>query len=176
MITEENLVEAIEDGRIVKVSEKYALRENLLILKKKSLEPKKFIKNDERHPSADPHDFDMFKQPLDRHKKGLVTTLLKNFNWEISFQRKRRGISRKQLARELKIEESELKMLENGVLPREDYVIINKLENYFKISLRRDGQTYNAPKVNPLNKETSPKNVPPKTEDPLIGKEIEIFD
>ena len=71
---EENLVEVIEDGKIVKVHESYALREGLPIIRRKMIESsfKTSIDKEERF------DFDYLRKPLNWREKQEVKGLINN--------------------------------------------------------------------------------------------------
>ncbi|MEK6854762.1 MAG: hypothetical protein AABX73_00910 [Nanoarchaeota archaeon] len=149
----DSYVEAIEEGRIIKVSEDYAKREGLTILKKltteqlkeKLLSPysnnkiKKLEKEDRRSF------LDNLRKPLSWKEKQVILELVDNFNWRISTERKRRGISRKQLAQIIQEDEYSIKELEYGRLPLNDFVLINKIQTALGINLRKDGKNFNAP-------------------------------
>jgi transcriptional regulator with XRE-family HTH domain len=134
------IVEAIEEGRIVRVSEEYAKQEGLLILRKASsgegvrekVDVKKGLGEERRLG------FDDYRRPLDWRKNKIIDALIDNFNWEIAKMRKAKNITRKQLATEVGVSENTIKIVENGILPSEDFVLINKIENYLGISLRKD--------------------------------------
>src|SRR3989338_772069 len=138
-------VEAIENGRIVKVSEAYAKREGLLVLRKSRevvVAPRDLHKKYERQDGKRPLDLDKFRKPLVSKKDDIVSELIENFQWEISRIRKLRGITRKQFALAMQVDEEDIKMIENGVLPRNDFVLISKIENTLGISLRKSDREF----------------------------------
>ena len=51
---------------------------------------------------------------------------------------KSRGMTRKQFAEAIRASENDVKMIENGVLPSPDFVLINKIEQLFGITLRKN--------------------------------------
>ena len=123
------LVEAIEEGRIVKVTEEYAQREGLLVLRKHRLqiqEKQQKKKEEENLPELQ----DLRKA---QYYKGnqVLSELIDNFQWHIIKKRRALGLTRKRLAEKLGETEHTIKLMENGVLPREDFVIVNKLQNFF---------------------------------------------
>ncbi|MBU0907231.1 MAG: hypothetical protein KKD18_02030 [Nanoarchaeota archaeon] len=138
------LVEAIEDGRIVKVPEYYAKREGLLILKKAPIQIQKT-----QTPSYFQHKEDRTK-PLteyikskpDWREKQVMSELVDNFHWQIRYTRRRLGITRKQLAKMVGVSENDLQIIESGRLPSNDFILINKVQKTLGINLRKDGKEF----------------------------------
>ena len=94
-----------------------------------------------------------------------------NFHWVLLSKRKQKGWTRKQLAQTLYVSEEDLKLIENGVLPKDDFVLISKLEGFYKISLRKDGQNFF--KSSSMSEEVD-KIAEEKVEREFMGSEIEI--
>lgn len=148
------IVDAIDDGRIVRVPEEYAIREGLPILRRKELS---FTGSPERKPFHEVQKremklasgFDTFRRPLKTKENDVRSTLKDNFHWDLVKFRKERNLTRKQLAKDINVPELDIKMIENGILPSEDYVLISKLEQYLHISLRKDG--YVSPQLSTLS-------------------------
>ena len=63
--------------------------------------------------------------------------LIENFHWVIMRERRAKHISREQFAKDLGESETLIKMVEQGVLPENDNLIINKIEGYLNINLRK---------------------------------------
>ena len=63
--------------------------------------------------------------------------LIDNFHWTIMRIRRARHISREQFARDLGESETLIKMIEKGILPEDDNRVINKIETYLSIKLRK---------------------------------------
>ncbi|MCK4647549.1 hypothetical protein KAT24_01300 [Candidatus Pacearchaeota archaeon] len=63
--------------------------------------------------------------------------LVENFHWVIMRARRAKHISRMQFAKDLGESETLIKMVEQGVLPEDDNKIINKIETYLSINLRK---------------------------------------
>ena len=63
--------------------------------------------------------------------------LAENFHWVIMRTRRAKGVSRAQFAKDLGESETLVKMVEQGVLPENDNLIISKIEAYLGISLRK---------------------------------------
>ena len=189
---DELIVEALEDGRIVRVSEEYALREGLFILKQVNInrfqtqaptlnfKEKLAIEHGKNRKSV--LDFDVYRKPLNTAKDPIYTDLIENFHWEILKARKIRGLTRKQVARSLSESEDSLKLIENGILPAGNYVLLNKVEQYFKINLRKGVVDFNKPMRNVIDSSLQ-KNI--QNEKPnefrestgaILGSDIEIID
>ena len=153
-IGEEELVEAIEEGRIVKVPRRYALEEGLLILRKPGPSHTRYEEALRKVPAENPVKpsepkriqnrllFDDFRKPLKKKKSQVETELVEHFNWAILKKRRDLNISRRQLAKEIGVSEKDLVLLENGIIPRDDFVLINKVQNYFGINLRKDRKEF----------------------------------
>lgn len=151
-----DIVEAIEDGRLVRVSEEYAKKEGLFILKRPAIESyqqrsavssqilsykeKMDIEHGKRRKSV--LDLDRYRRPLNANKEGVYSDLIDNFHWEIQKARRIRGLSRKHVSNSLAEPEDDIKMIENGVLPSGNYVLLNKMEKHFGLNLRK-GASFN---------------------------------
>lgn len=61
--------------------------------------------------------------------------LIHNFHWVIMRVRRSKHITQEQLAKEIAEPEASIKMAEQGILPKDSYKLINKLENYLAIKL-----------------------------------------
>jgi len=70
------------------------------------------------------------KQPSD---------LIDNFHWTIQRIRRNKKITREQFAKGINESEATVRMLEQGILPNNDYKIISKVENYLGVSLKKQG-------------------------------------
>ncbi|MEK6883416.1 MAG: helix-turn-helix domain-containing protein, partial [Nanoarchaeota archaeon] len=67
-----------------------------------------------------------------------VLKLIENFHWHIMRARRAKKITQEQLARDLGESVAVIKMIEQGKLPEDEYILIPKIENYFKIKLKTD--------------------------------------
>jgi ribosome-binding protein aMBF1 (putative translation factor) len=136
------IVEAIDDGKIVKVPEEYAIREGLMILRKKVISSAQPVaeKPLDRRPSG----LDAFRKPLKYKQNDVAGSLVEHFHWIVVQRRKEMGMTRKQVASAVQCSEHAVKMIENGILPAENYIIVNRIEKLFGIVLRKDGQNYQA--------------------------------
>ncbi len=182
------IVEAIDEGRIVRVSEDYARREVLLILRKPvqmSLGEKHAqMKAKQEAEEKLAYGLDRFRKQLRYKQNDIIGSLVDHFHWEISAHRKMKGLTRKQVANSLGCNENSLKLLENGILPSNDYILINKLEKFFGINLRKDGQSYHV-SMRELALSSSPVPVREEKKDEktkkidaekLLGSDIEVID
>src|SRR3989338_2177107 len=91
------MVEAIDDGRIVRVPEDYAVREGLLILKRpKPLAPAQPVAEQpaDRRASG----LDAFRKPLRYKQNDVAGSLVDHFQWIVGQKRKEKGLTRKQVA------------------------------------------------------------------------------
>lgn len=176
-----NFVEAIEEGKIVRVSEKYAIMEGLPILKKPQIKIKK--------PRPDPNEeehltLEDFRKPLNWQKSQVISELVENFHWKISKKRKELGLTRKQVATAIAETENNIKLIENGILPKSDFIIINKLQSYLKINLRKDQQDFSRQMRDLIEQNQKASNKEKDTQkqkhltgtESLLGDDIEIIE
>ena len=142
----ERMVEAIEEGKIVKVSESYAKKEGLLILRKEPI-PQSFSEKmgyrkpgiiEEKKEKKFFIPMDDLRKPLKRKGDDITKDLIENFHWKIVQRRRERGLTRKQVANAIGESELDLKVIENGVLPANNFVLISKLEDYYGMALRKN--------------------------------------
>lgn len=187
--SQDKIVEVIEDGRIVRVSETYARREGLPILRKpKAVEDaetaaqaqaqtqSKAMRNESRLGFID-----TLYKPADWREKQVMSELVDNFNWVIRDARKRKGLNRKQVAKMINEEEESVRILEHGRLPSKDFIIINKIQKALGINLRKDGKNFDFP-IGELKQKSEPPAKKEKTKEKtekdemFSGKDIEIFD
>jgi len=113
----------------LKASEKgYAVRERLSFLAglRKEEKKEKLISEDMKKLQEKPE----LEKPED-----LVFKLVDNFHWIIQTSRRRKGFSLNQLAEAIGESESALKMLERGIVPTKALGLIEKIEQFLKISL-----------------------------------------
>lgn len=142
-ISKEVLVDAIEEGRIVRVPETFAIREGLLVLRRleeqgvsEEKAASERVSQKLEHVKLAP--FESLRKPLRRQQNNVLASLVDNFHWVLLQKRKERNATRKHIAQELHISEDELKMAENGVLPSDDFILISKLERHYGINLRKE--------------------------------------
>ncbi len=181
-----NIVDALFEGKIVRVPEEYAKREGLLILRKqnplkRAEQPSQVVvarrkkEYDERRFSLDD-----LRKPLNWQKDQVIKDLIDDFHWAIVKARRSKNITRKQLAQAIGASENDIKLMENGLLPTNDYVLVNKLQSYLGINLRMDGQDFITPARKAVEKASQKENEKieiSKKEDEseeLAGDEIEL--
>lgn len=190
-------VEAIKEGEIIKISEKEALDEDLWILRKIYEDDAPKVKASERIGSyrsgveSSMKVRDMMGKP-EYKKNNVLRELVDNFHWKIVRARRIKDITRKQLAEVSGISEDELKMIENGILPRDDFVLITKIQQNLGINLRKSGgeQMIPAPVSRPTDKDANVtladlqkmneqkirENIEMAGRKSILGKDIEVFD
>ena len=179
---EKRVVEAIEEGRIVIVPEDYARREGLPILRRSPIVPyeeeSRIVKAQKKRFGEEKRlGFDDFRKPMWWEKNEVVGELVENFYWKISKRRRERNLTRKQLAEEIGESENTIKMIENGVLPKDDFVLINKIQEALGLNLRRDKIDYSqSPRevLDTLTKQDVDESE--EKEDTVLGDEIEILE
>ncbi len=63
--------------------------------------------------------------------------MINNFHWIIMRARRMKKLTQEQLAKEISESEAAIKMAEKGILPEDDYRLVNKLESYLGIKIIR---------------------------------------
>ncbi len=93
--------------------------------------------------------------------EDLVFKLVDNFHWTIQTERRRKGLSTKQLADLIGESESALKLLEKGIVPNNAINLVTAIEQFLKIRLiKKDFLNQNTNDQNLL----TPRNVRPMQE------------
>ena len=64
--------------------------------------------------------------------------LVDNFHWIIMRARRLKKLTQEQLAKEISESTAAIKMAEQGILPEDDYRLVNKLEGFLGINLIKD--------------------------------------
>ncbi len=184
-------VEAIKDGEIIRVPERVAILEDLFILRKiggtkeqsvisapaqtsslRSKEPvlkNSSIMSDWRHGK------------FGAKKNNAAQDLISNFNWEISKNRKSKNMTRLKLAQMINATEEQIKMLELGELPADDFVLISRIEQVFGINLRKNPGSIAQVSLADLQKRNEEKKKDKganvfKDSPAFSGNDIEILD
>ncbi len=163
-------VDAIEDKKIVRVSEEYAKREGLLIIRKvidsPVVQPVPLVQLRRAERRLKPQ-IEEFRRPLDYRKNNVIQELKENFQWDISKKRRELGMSRRQLAFKIGESEDSVISLENGLLPKDNFVLLNKVESALGINLHKSSvQSQSLPK----QPSPKPENVP----ESISGGDIEL--
>jgi ribosome-binding protein aMBF1 (putative translation factor) len=185
----ETFVEAIRDGEIVRVSEGVALREDLFILRKVSANSNHQSKPEFRSvaPPAKKDEVGIRNPSLlnewkigkfGKQKNNVLADLRPDFRWEISRQRKIANMSRQKLAQLIGASEHEVKLLELGELPSDDFILISRVEQLFNISLRKYPVASSNVNLASLQKslENKPKTASSNEKNSFSDSEIEILD
>ena len=146
------LYDAISNRGLIKICEDCASREDLPIVKKPTEEQivesktpgSKSVRD--RLKNMQRNNFTIGREPTLRDlvdKKFKTNTfqtpsdLVPNFHWTIQQIRRARKITREQFAKGIGESEATVRMVEEGILPNGDYKIINKIESYLKITLKK---------------------------------------
>ena len=84
------------------------------------------------------------KKLVDKKYKETISKELKprpdlvdNFHWIIMRARRMKKLTQKQLAQEIVEAEAAINMAEQGILPEDDYRLVNKLESFLNIKIRK---------------------------------------
>ena len=136
----DKLVDVIRDGEIVTVSEAQARAEDLFILRERHAPPAAPAPLT-GHPALRttiPVRATSAQKAVPRWhsyqpeytKNNVAKELIDNFHWEIGKARRERNMTRLQMANALNTNEGIIKMLENGELPSDDFVLINKVQSF----------------------------------------------
>ncbi len=143
------LNDAIGKSGIVKICDRCNIFEKLPIIKK--VNPEKISeevnkrpltyqeKFDKKFSKKEPTLRDLIEKKMNLDKQEYPEDLIENFNWVIKRIRRLRKITLSQLSKEINESEETLKMLEDGIIPSGIYRIVNKIEDYFNINLRKKG-------------------------------------
>ena len=187
-LRDEGYVEAIKEGEIVKVSESIAREEDLFILRRlvRSENQISSEKNARRIDAGNVKSYsrlEEWKSAKGNFKKNnVIKDLIDNFHWGISKSRKLKGMTRKQLADKIGASEDDIKVIEMGELPRDDFVLINKIENVFGINLRKDKISSGTSLAelqkmneNKIKEEINKSRGKPAKEEKLEGADIELL-
>ena len=152
------LFDCIYDGRSNLICERCAIIENVDILKKPSVqqlkeseksrdvyERMKHISGYDDKKRENPMQRDQRLKELDKNPRlelpvDVQLNLIDHFHWEIMKNRRRKGLSQRQLAETISESELAIAMLERGRVPENPEVLIKKLEQFFQVNLRRVGE------------------------------------
>lgn len=204
---EERVVEAIRDGEVVRVSESQARQEDLFIIRRaevieavtnaeiaKSMPQEgsshRVLDLTRKEGRVNVSLLDKWKREgTDYKKNNVVKELIDNFHWDIVKIRKSRNLSRKQLADAIGFKEEDIKMVENGRLPEDNFFLVNKLEGFLKINLRKNKPANSEVSLADLQRvkevksiaEDRPTHENSKSKNPdsmknLLGEDIEILE
>ncbi len=108
--------------------------------KMSGFDPKNYVVNNGGLPQQDVSLRDLVDKNFEREVKEKIEPredLIHNFHWVIMRARRSKKLTREQLAREIAEAVSAVKMAEQGILPEDDYKLINKLEAFLGIKIRK---------------------------------------
>ena len=80
-----------------------------------------------------------------KEEKGPRMELIPNFHWIVMRARRKKHLNQKELAEAIREAEITIKMIEKGVLPEDEYRIVNKLENYLGIRISESDESEKKP-------------------------------
>lgn len=149
------LFDGIYINESVKICEKCSLLANVPIIKRPSAEQLKdsekpygvrkrlmilagLTKDEKIEKSASEQLMELEKRPELEKPEDMKFKLADNFHWVIQTNRRRKGLSAKQLADSIAESESAIKMLENKSIPRDSYDIIRKIEQFLNVKLIKE--------------------------------------
>lgn len=151
---EVRLFDAIYDGRMEYVCERCSIIENIPIIKKpganqlRESEKKSVLRRmrrlsvvrdvkKEKTFFIEDKLKELDKNPdLELPEKEKLN-LVEHYHWEIMKNRRRKGLSQKQLAEALGESEAAINMIEKAKLPENAEVLVRKLEQFFQVKLRQ---------------------------------------
>lgn len=185
-------VEAIKDGEIIRVPERVAILEDLFILRKVGNTQQTNVVSSPAQSSSLRTREPVIKNSSImtdwRHgkfgakKNNAAQDLISNFNWEISKNRKAKNMTRLKLAQMINATEEQVKMLELGELPADDFVLISRIEQVFGINLRKNPGSIAQVSLADLQKRNEEKRKDKSSSNifkdsaNMAGNDIEILD
>ncbi len=149
------LYDVIYEGKMGILCERCSIIENIPILKKpddtqlkassRNIEVYERMKRLSGYKDPTKPELNLRKERLNELEKNpslqlpikQQLNLIDHFHWEIMKNRRRKGLSHKQLAEAIGESEIALEMLEREKLPENSQYLIKKLEQFFQISLRK---------------------------------------
>ena len=158
-ISKVRLFDAISDEGLVKICEKCSREEHIPMIRRpttfqlKEAERKQTFyekatlslgRSSERESPVKKEQEVTLREIVDRNYKQRVSKdvgprpeMISNFHWVIMRARRMKKLTQVQLAKEIAESEAAIKMAEQGILPEDDYRLVNKLENYLNIRIIR---------------------------------------
>ncbi len=152
---EVRLFDGIYVTQPVKICEKCSLISNIPIIKRPSAQQLKeseipygvrirlmrlagLAGEEKKEKSASEELKELEKKPDLERPEEIKFKLVDNFHWVIQTNRRRKGLTAKQLGDSIAESESAIKMLENKSIPENSYNLIKKLEQFFSVRLIKD--------------------------------------
>ncbi len=180
-------VEAIKDGEIIRVPESVAIEEDLFILRKLGGVPQQMsqasvpIVGKERMGRGASLFSEWKLGKFGVKKNNVIQDLVPNFHWEIVKWRRKKNLTRHKLAEMIRASENDVKLLELGELPADDFVLISRIEQLFGINLRKNAAFTASVSLADLQKRRAEQDkkkiaVPFSDGGRLAGNEIELVD
>jgi ribosome-binding protein aMBF1 (putative translation factor) len=185
-------VEAIKDGEIIRVPERVAILEDLFILRKITSSPQSMpavpsmAQNSPIKSKDQPRIGSIISEwkhgKFGGKKNNVVQDLIPNFNWEISKNRKAKNMTRLKLAQMISASEEDVKRMELGELPADDFVLISRIEQVFGINLRKHPVSIAQVNLADLQKRNEDKKREKASTNifrdskPMEGNDIEVID
>ena len=158
-ISKVRLFDAISDEGLIKICEKCSQEENIPMIRRpttfqlKEAERKQSFyerasgslgKSAEIETPAKKEQEVTLREIVDRNYEQRVSKdvgprpeMIDNFHWVIMRGRRMKKLTQTQLATQIAESEAAIKMAEQGILPEDDYRLVNKLENYLGIRIIR---------------------------------------
>ena len=153
---EVRLFDAIYEGRMAKICERCSIIENVPIIKKPGVSQLKEaemgrvgvydrmkrlsgIKDAKEETTFFREDRlkELDKKPELELPEKEKLNLVEHFYWQIMQNRRRKGLSQKQLAEAISESEVAIEMIEKAKFPENAEILIKKLEQFFQIRLRK---------------------------------------
>ncbi len=82
-----------------------------------------------------------YKMKISEEKKPRPD-LIDNFHWDLMRTRRLKKITQEELAKEISESVVAIKMAEQGILPEDDYRLVNKLESFLGIKIIKDNARF----------------------------------
>lgn len=187
------IFDAIYNGKMANLCERCSIIENIPIIKRPStkqlneaearfssrprLTPRVSIQNIQKTNTF--FQRDRLKELDDKPELELPEkeslNLINHFHWEIMKNRRRKGLSHRQLAKSLGESELVIQMIEKAKLPSNPEALIRKIEQFFQISLRNIPKHFTIKQPEPilLDEKGQEIHTIPEEEMVFIDKEIE---
>ena len=169
------LFDAVTDNGIVKICSKCSFNENVPVVHKpttfqlkeaekkrpsfseRAEEERKEIVEERNKRSALQEQNLTLKDIINKNYKPNISknekprlNLVDNFHWIVMRARKKMHLTSSQVAEGISESEAAIKMIESGVLPEDDYKLINKLENFLRIRIRENGEDISIMEKEPI--------------------------
>lgn len=139
--------------------------------------PEKTLKEKEREIQDN-----QLKELVDKSLQAVIPAkavptdhLVNNFHWVIMRVRRSKKLTQKELAQALRESEVAIKMIEQGTLSSKTPMLIDKIENYLGINLKKDDTGFLDKRVE-IRSEQEPRTEPSISFDPMATKRLTIAD